>query len=328
MTIASKRVVSRMIAWAGGRYLGKPDQVELLGIKFPTMTSALNAALNETAYRARSSKTFRLTSLNIEVTNFCNLRCSFCPVNNGMQRVKRYLDSSLFRRLIDETPSLEFILPFQWGEPLLHPEIASMIRYASDRGIRSYLTTNGTLLTEDIARDLCRSGLERLTFSIDGDDETHEVVRGVPLQVVRDKIDLMKNVRRRLGQGPRIDVSMVIDDTTEGAYQTYLSTWRHKVDRVQAIPKMVEAPRRTPCRELWRGTLVVMADGRVTVCCVDSEGDLAIGHVDESTPSQLYKSKSMKQLRRAHANGCFPDKCQKCGEYDASDLGVNKRFQR
>ncbi|MFO0982050.1 MAG: radical SAM protein [Planctomycetota bacterium] len=306
-------------------YLRKPELKELLRIKFPTL-GALPAALrNELAFLRRAPASYRLTSLNIEVTNFCNLACSFCPVNRGMQRSKRFLDPALFRKVIDATPTLQFVLPFQWGEPLLHPEIGGMVRYASERGIRTMLTTNGTLLDAARCHELCTSGLTRLTISIDGDALTHERVRGVALAPLRDQVLELRRIRDALRSPLKIDVSMVIDAATRDAYAAFVAQWRPLVDRVQAIPRMEQA-RSTPCRELWRGSLVVLADGRVTVCCVDVEAELALGDVHTQTPAAIFDGAAIRQLRAAHAAHAFPSVCALCAEHDAADLGIHARF--
>ncbi|MEW6746857.1 MAG: radical SAM protein [Planctomycetota bacterium] len=313
--------------WIARNYLGKPDQGELLRIKFPTLRSVMNAGLNELAYRAGSLRSYRLTSLNVEVTNHCNLRCTICPVNRGMERKKRFIDPALFRKVIDATPSLEFILPFQWGEPLLHPEIGGMIRYAAARRLRVFLTTNGTLLDEERCEELCTSGLTRLTISIDGNEGTHAEIRDVPLQEIRERTAVLRRIRDRLRSPMRIDVSMVLDTETRAAYAEYLEEWCNLVDRVQAIPRLDSSERHTRCRELWRGTLVVLADGRVTPCCPDFEGKLAIGSARESSPDEIFRGGAMRRLREAHVSGCFPEICRFCGEYDARDLGVSYRFR-
>ena len=64
-----------------------------------------------------------LTSLIIEPTNTCNLRCSFCFVTEGMSREEGFMDLALFKKVIDDTPELEHLCMHNWGEPLLHKEI-------------------------------------------------------------------------------------------------------------------------------------------------------------------------------------------------------------
>jgi MoaA/NifB/PqqE/SkfB family radical SAM enzyme len=319
LVAALHRVVAR-------HYLRKPELAELLEIKLPDLGSIGWAALNELAYRLRLSRTARVLSLNVETTNYCNLRCTICPVNRGMVRQKRWLDPALFRGLIDRTPTLRFVLPFQWGEPLLHPEIDSMVRYASERGVRSMLTTNGTLLDDAMAERLLRSGLDRLTISVDGDDATHERIRGAPLAEVRERVAALRERRDRGRHALRIDVSMVLDEATKPAIERYRAEWRRLADRVQVIPRLRPAPRRRACREAWRGSLVVLVDGTVTACCADSEGALALGNAHEDAPACILNDAPFRELRRRHRRGDFPEPCRGCGEFDGRDVGVNARF--
>ncbi len=307
-------------------YLAKPDLAELLEIKFPDAASILAAARNEWAYRRRHSRTARVISLNVETTNYCNLACTICPVNRGMARTKRYLDPGRFRDLIDRTPGLRFLLPFQWGEPLLHPEIGSMIRYAADRGIRSMMTTNGTLLDDENIDKLLKSGLDRLTISVDGDDDTHKEIRGTALAPIRERVEELRRQRDRRESPMHIDVSMVLDDATRPALEHYRREWQDAVDRVQVIPKLQTVPRTRPCRELWRGSLVVLVDGTVTACCADSEGELSLGNAFEDDPVDVLNNTKFQELRRRHRCGDFPEPCAGCGEYDGTDVGVSQRF--
>lgn len=307
-------------------YLRKPELTDLLAIKFPDVSSVGAAAANEVAYRLRRRRTYRVLSLNIETTNHCNLSCTICPVNRGMVREKQYLDPALFERLVEQTPSLRFVLPFQWGEPLLHPELDRMVRFATDRGVRSMLTTNGTLLDDDWIARLLRSGLTRLTVSVDGDAVTHERIRGVPLEDLRQRVVALRQARDRARSPLAIDVSMVLDESTRPAIDHYRSQWTGLADRVQVIPRLAEGPRRHPCRELWRGSLVVLVDGTVTACCADSEGALALGHVDEATPTAILNSERFQAVRRQHAAREFPSPCATCSEVCGKDVGVSPRF--
>lgn len=321
-----RRLVAALHRAVATHYLRKPELAELLAIKLPDLAAVAAAGLNEVAFRLRRERTARVLSLNIETTNYCNLRCTICPVNRGMVRQKRWLDPAEFRRLIDRTPTVRFILPFQWGEPLLHPEIDSMVRYAADRGIRTMLTTNGTLLDDDLADRLFRSGLDRLTISVDGDDETHARIREFPLQELRERVGRLKARRDAGGHALRIDVSMVLDDATKPALDRYRAEWSRLADRVQVIPRLAPAPRRNPCREAWRGSLVVLVDGTVTACCADSEGALALGNAFRDAPGEILNAAPFRELRRRHGCGDFPEPCKGCGEFDGRDVGVHPRF--
>ena len=92
-----------------------------------------------------------LTSLIIEPTNTCNLRCTFCFVTEGMTRNEGFMDLGLFKKVIDDTPELEHLCMHNWGEPLLHKEIFEMFDYAHQAGVKYIvMNTNGTLLTDKI----------------------------------------------------------------------------------------------------------------------------------------------------------------------------------
>lgn len=326
MTNAVERKVAGWIARAGARfYLGKPDVAELLEVKFPTFGAVGDAVRNELAFRRSAETSPVLASVNLELTNHCNLRCTICPVNTTMRRPKGFMDPALFRRIIDENSGFHFILAFQWGEPLLHPDFFELVRYAADRGVRTMITSNGTHLTPENRGKLLECGLERITFSVDGDAESHFAIRSYELETLRRDVRLFVAERDAARSPLKIDVSMVVDASTEHALPAFRAEWTGVVDRVQSIPRIMAEKRTTPCRELWRGSLVVLWDGRVTVCCVDSEGLLEIGDARETPLAALWNGEKIRELRRAHAERRFPGLCAMCGEY-ATD-GVSKRFR-
>lgn len=321
-----ERRLSGWIASVGARYyLGKPDVRELLEVKFPTVGAVTNAVRNELAFRAGTERSQVLSSVNLELTNHCNLRCTICPVNTTMRRAKGFMDPALFRRIIDENEQVDFVLAFQWGEPLLHPNFFELVRYAADRGVRTMITSNGTHLGPENRRKLLECGLERITFSVDGDRDTHFAIRSYELDDLRRDIRALVEERDQSESPLKIDISMVVDDATEHTLDDYFVEWRGLADRVQAIPRIVAEPRSAPCRELWRGTLVVLWDGRVTVCCVDSEGTLEVGDANETHLGEIWNGDAIRALRRRHLDRDFPSLCAMCGEYEHPS--VSKRFR-
>jgi MoaA/NifB/PqqE/SkfB family radical SAM enzyme len=312
-----RRLAGAVAAAASRWYLRKPDLRDLLEVKFPTLDAAARAAMNEAWFRAGRETGWRLNSVNLEITNHCNLHCTICPVNTTMRRGRGFMDPALFRRVIDGNPGLDFVLTFQWGEPLLHPEVFDLVRYAADRGVRPMLTSNGTRLDAARRRRLLECGLERITFSVDGDRETHERIRGYSWERLREDVIALRRERDAAGAPLRIDVSTVVDEATEGAVDRHRADWEGIADRVQAIPKFVPAERRTPCREPWRGTAVVLWDGRVTVCCADSEGVAVIGDAWEKPLAEIWNGPEMREFRRAHLARRFPRLCAFCGEFDS-----------
>jgi len=305
-------------------YLGKPDREGLIEVKFPTNRSVINGALNELCFRLGTKKGYRLTAANFEVTNHCNLRCAMCPVNRGMKRKKGFMELSLFKKIIDETPTLEFLLAFQWGEPLLHKDFFKMIRYAHERGIRTMVSSNGTLLNDEMNQKLIESGLTRITFSIDGVGRTHTKIRGYPYEKLKENILRLKEARDKAGGYPKIEASMTVFKENEDDVDKFFAEWKPLVERVQAITVFTVDNRKKKCRELWRGLLVVLWDGRVSMCCADYEGLAIVGDADKETLAEIWNGKKMRRMRLLHCQGKFPPLCKSCGEYE--NPKVSKRF--
>ena len=310
--------------WAARSYLGRPDQAEIIEIKYPRLRDLPSALVNELCFRLRSTRAFRLTALNVELTSRCNLSCSICPRHAARGADTDDLDFDTFCSIVDSSPDLRVLLPYQWGEPLLSPILLDAIAYASARGVRVMVTTNGTLLDRHKAKGLIDAGLERLTISFDGSFGTHESIRATSGEEIMERVRLFNDVRRAARSGCALDVSMVVDETTEPFMREFASTFEKLADRVQYIPRFVRTPRHRACRELWRGQMVVLANGDVTVCCVDSQGDAVLGNVRDRMPIEWFNSPEMRAFRKSHLSGNLSGQCANCGEYACDS--VSARF--
>jgi sulfatase maturation enzyme AslB (radical SAM superfamily) len=125
---------------------------------------------------------FPLRKLYIEPTTACNYRCKTC-VRNSWDEPTGFMEISMFRKLMDdvkEASSLSEMAFWGIGEPLLHPQIVEMIGLARNRGLKTELITNGSLLDEVMSRALMEAGLDRLIVSIDGAlaDSYEDIRRG------------------------------------------------------------------------------------------------------------------------------------------------------
>lgn len=238
------------------------------------------------------------------------------------------MDFSLFKEIVDKNRGVEFVLPFQWGEPFLQRDFLKMVKYATSKGIRVMFTTNGTMLNDDICRKIAESGAERITISFDGIGETHMKIRGFDYYKLREKVLNLKKIRdevkSKLKSKLKIDISMVVFKETENDVGRLYEEWGSVADRVQLIPRFVSGKRTVRCRELWRGIIVVLCDGRVSICCADYEGEAIVGDARKQTLAEIWNSKKMRECRRAHIKGKFPPICENCNEYE-TDL-VSKRF--
>jgi len=113
--------------------------------------------------------------LYIETTAACNISCeqACCAPETGITRTRQagMLDFEIFKRVVDEAgPSLGRIDFFNYGEAFLHKRAVEMCEYIKQRfpHIYLYTSTNGLAFTEEQVRRLIRSGIDEVTFSIDG----------------------------------------------------------------------------------------------------------------------------------------------------------------
>jgi hypothetical protein len=128
----------------------------------------------------RAVETGRLPSrLYIECTAACNISCAqaCCAPETGITKTRKagMLDFDLFRNVVDEAgPGLVRIDFFNYGEAFLHKRAVEMCEYIKKRfpHIYLYTSTNGLMFTDESARRLVHSGIDEVTFSIDG--ATHD----------------------------------------------------------------------------------------------------------------------------------------------------------
>ena len=117
-----------------------------------------------------------------EVTKGCNLRCIHCRAT--ATELTSPTDLSTAKALGIITQLAEFanpILVLSGGEPLYRTDIFQLASYATERGLRVALATNGTLVTKEIARKIVDSGVKRVSISLDGANaQTHDTFRGIP----------------------------------------------------------------------------------------------------------------------------------------------------
>lgn len=270
----------------------------------------------------------KLTSLIIEPTNTCNLRCSFCFVTEGMNRPEGFMDFDLFKKVIDDSPGLEHLCMHNWGEPLLHKDIFRMIDYAVGSGVKYVvMNTNGTLLTDKMIDRIVNSSLSIIRFSIDGSAETYERIRGVPLDKIERNILKLKARKEAVRPGLGMGVVFTVEEDTQDDADEYIDRWKKIVDHVRLQPKLVQSPRREACPEPFGkdyGKLVVLWDGTVIPCCVDYNATLRLGDARRDRVMDLWNSQAIERLRRQHMEKNFPPACAHCNECETGK--TKKRF--
>src|SRR5579862_5588558 len=117
-----------------------------------------------------------------ELTKGCNLRCIHCRASATELSSPDDLSTEAARAIIDQIADVSKpILVLSGGEPLFRKDIFELARYATEKGLRAALATNGTLVTKEVARKILESGVKRVAISLDGADAaTHDAFRAIP----------------------------------------------------------------------------------------------------------------------------------------------------
>ena len=139
-------------------------------------------------------------SIGLWVTTSCDLQCPMCWVKADSTASDELLGFQEWCRLIDDLSAWKPRLTITGGEPLLVDFVPDLVRFAVGKGFRVNLGTNGTRLAET-ADDLVGSGLQDLSVSLDGPQDVHDRIRGVPgvFDRVCDGIRNVIDAKRRVG---------------------------------------------------------------------------------------------------------------------------------
>lgn len=129
-----------------------------------------------------SSQEYKPRLIFWEVTKGCNLRCIHCRATATELSSPLDLPTAKALNVIEQVSQYSLpILVLSGGEPLFRADIFQLARYATDRGLRVALATNGTQVTPEIARKIADAGVRRVSISLDGAcAATHDAFRGIP----------------------------------------------------------------------------------------------------------------------------------------------------
>jgi len=251
-------------------------------------------------------------SINIEVTNACNLRCVMCPREMSSKQVG-FIKFDLFKKIIDECSNrrLKKIILHKDGEPLLHPELPEMVRYAKEANAADILslTTNGILLDERLAVKLVESGLDEVCISIDAaDPKTYEKIKGKDAyEIVESNCEKLAKMKNKF---PFITVKFIRMKENINEEQGFLKRWEtllsistsHYWDWGGAVTDSSIDKNKTtnlPCDILWYA-MAVNWDGAVSVCCVDWDCKGIIGNVSKNSLCEIWHGEKLHNIRKIH----------------------------
>jgi radical SAM protein with 4Fe4S-binding SPASM domain len=260
--------------------------------------------------------------VQIESTNLCNAKCVFCP-RDEMHRRQGVMDLDLYRKIVDECAALGIthVRVHNYGEPFLDRQLVEKVRYAKSRGIAEVgMISNGSLITEELARGMIDAGLDAINISVDAAGrETFEQTRvNLKYDEVTGNIRTLARLRRELGRKrPKLILSFVRQQNS-AEERAFIEEWRQIADKINitdlhnwAGTLHTASDVRYPCYRMWL-TFTVLWDGRVSLCCADFDGRHILGDLRTSTIAQIWNSRAYRAVRRQHLDSGGPEICRSC----------------
>ena len=266
----------------------------------------------------------------VEITNVCNLSCSFCP---GTGRPARFLAPAEFRILAERLRGhTEYLYLHVMGEPLLHPQLEELLAVARELGFRVCVTTNGTLLAEKTAALLSAPALHKVSVSLhsfEGNDGAQERERQYLEEV-------WSFAARAAAQGVIVALRLWNEggaETRNGAIEAFLhekcpGEWPEPrggsfrlrdnlyLERAKKFdwPDLSAQERGTQFCYGLRDQLGVLVDGTVVPCCLDHEGDVALGNLFTQPLVEILTSPRACTLREGFSRRKPAEElCRRCG---------------
>ncbi len=278
---------------------------------------------------------FLFKRIYVEISNICNLQCSFCP---ELDRKKEVLSVSNFEKIILQISSLtEEVCLHLMGEPLIHPELSAILDVCDQYNVKVQLTTNGVIISNKAEILLNSKCLRQINFSIqsykDNFPEKSLINYFLPI------IEFTKNLQRK---SPDIYVNFrlwnvgkdsiendVIFDIVEKSFAVKLNR-KLQVDLIKSKKVLNRLYLHFDSRFDWpnlkrpyqgkkgrchalTGHFGIHADGTVVPCCLDKDAQIPLGNCLNEDINDILNSKRAILMRKGFGRGELVEElCQHC----------------
>lgn len=263
----------------------------------------------------------------VEITNVCNMSCSFC---HGHKRAPRRMSKEELALVLDRLNGVtEYVYYHLMGEPLTHPDLPEFIKMARERGFKPIITTNGTLLPkrED---EILSSGVYKVNISL------HSFENGSGSELKKYIVPLAEFAKKAANTGiitvfrlwnkgfdggkNEIAFSVLRDHISgEWAENTRGIRIRSKLhlewgDRFEWPDENAEIKgEKCFCYGL-KDQFGVLSDGTVVPCCLDSDGVISLGNIFNEDIESILASERAKHISECFARGIACEElCKRCG---------------
>ena len=270
----------------------------------------------------------RFRKIYLEISNICNLHCAFCP---GTRRQKKALTEAELNILLPKLrPYSDFLYFHLMGEPLCHPKLGAFLEAAHSHGFRVILTTNGTLLEKNRSLLLCAPALHKVNISLHA-FEANDLA--VPFETyLSDCFRFGKDAEGKVlvsyrlwNQGGQDARNSEILEALEAHFPKPWTQERHGIRIGNRVfleygdkfdwPDLSapEGGEGLFCHGL-RDQIGILCDGTVVPCCLDHEGDIALGNLFETSLEEILASPRARAIYDGFSQRKATEElCRRCG---------------
>jgi radical SAM superfamily enzyme YgiQ (UPF0313 family) len=255
----------------------------------------------------------------IQTISGCNARCEFCPYPYIKEQLPyEKMNWDIFADIIDECSrhkNIRVIMPYLMNEPLLDKELPEKITYIKKRvpWAKVHILTNGSLLDQDFALGLIKSGIDWIGFSFHGiSPQTVEEVMGInyhlTLNNILNFIELSKSFKKNISEYIMITFiqhQRLSQQEREQAFKfwtqkgiTRISFYSSPISRAGNVPVLpsVRNEKIYGCNSIWTEEMFhILADGSVVLCCMDWKKEMVLGNVKQNSIEQIWNSKLYRE---------------------------------
>jgi len=265
-----------------------------------------------------SLETPKLNTLNIELTNVCDLNCVMCRKS---KREKGFMSRELLSDILEDAgeAGVEQVALHTVGESILHPEIGNMIKTCKKLDFYVYIDVNGNSLDKGKAKQLIESGLDSIKFSVDAASPGtySRIRRGGDFGKVYENMRYLRHLRDKNKSRMKIFTLFIISKDNIHELDAFKKAMAGVVDEIQynvlnnAAGRMpvelfneikgvdLSVPNKTGlCANPWT-RLVITWDGRVSMCCIDFDMDMCVGEYKRGNLLDIWNGKAAWKVREA-----------------------------
>ena len=244
----------------------------------------------------------------VEITNLCNMRCSFC---HGHSRKPRTMKKNEFLQILEKLKKhTQYIYYHLMGEPLTHPEFVDFLTLAKDKGYKSVITTNGTLLKK-LGSDIINTNVHKVNISVHSFESGDENSFNEYMSSITEFADIASNkgiiVVLRLWNG---GCNHLNDDVIDFFRKHLEGIWNENTKGITIRKNLyIEYDERFGWPDMsadiqgdkffcygLRDHFGILCDGTVVPCCLDSDGIIKLGNIFEENLEDILSSPRTKAI--------------------------------